>query len=71
MVYDIGGSKYTKNVSVQPAEREKFAINDDEVLQLAQWAVLIEEHYSQVRETYTPMDIEWANLSVKKSGLCS
>ncbi|MEZ2234515.1 phosphoenolpyruvate synthase [Microcoleus sp.] len=60
MVYDIGGSKYTKNVSVATTEREKFAINDDEILQLAQWAVLIEEHYSQVRGTPTPMDIEWA-----------
>ncbi|MEZ2236726.1 phosphoenolpyruvate synthase [Microcoleus sp.] len=60
MVYDIGGSKYTKNVSVATTEREKFAINDDEILQLAQWAVLIEEHYSEVRGTPTPMDIEWA-----------
>ncbi len=60
MVYDIGGSKYTKNVSVAPIEREKFAINDEEILQLAKWAVLIEEHYSQVHGTYTPMDIEWA-----------
>ena len=60
MVYDIGGSKYTKNVSVSPAERGKYALNDDEILQLAEWAVLIEEHYSEVRSTYTPMDIEWA-----------
>ena len=60
MVYDIGGSKYTKNVAVTATERKKFAINDDEILQLARWAVLIEEHYSQVRGTYTPMDIEWA-----------
>ncbi|MBE9119724.1 phosphoenolpyruvate synthase [Tychonema sp. LEGE 07199] len=60
MVYDLGGSKYTKNVSVSPKERGKYAINDDEILQLARWAIQIEEHYSQVRETYTPMDIEWA-----------
>ncbi|EGK84620.1 phosphoenolpyruvate synthase [Microcoleus vaginatus PCC 9802] len=60
MVYDIGGSKYTKNVSVIAAEKNKFAIQDDEILQLAKWAVLIEEHYSKVRGTYTPMDIEWA-----------
>jgi pyruvate, water dikinase len=64
MVYDLGGSKYTKNVSVTPTERRKFAIEDDEVLQLARWAVLIEEHYSQVRGTYTPMDIEWAKDGV-------
>ncbi|MEG4941004.1 phosphoenolpyruvate synthase [Microcoleus sp. F4-D5] len=60
MVYDIGGSKYTKNVSVIAAEKNKFAIQDDEILQLAQWAAVIEEHYSKVRGTYTPMDIEWA-----------
>src|SRR4028119_1867029 len=60
MVYDIGGSKYTKNVSVIAAEKNKFTIQDDEILQLAKWAVLIEEHYSKVRGTYTPMDIEWA-----------
>lgn len=64
MVYDLGGSKYTKNVSVTPTERRKLAIEDDEVLQLARWAVLIEEHYSQVRGTYTPMDIEWAKDGV-------
>ncbi|MEG4120308.1 phosphoenolpyruvate synthase [Microcoleus sp. N9_B4] len=60
MVYDIGGSKYTKNVSVIAAEKNKFAIQDDEILQLAKWAVVIEDHYSKVRGTYTPMDIEWA-----------
>ena len=60
MVYDIGGSKYTKNLAVPATEQDKFAIEDDEILQLALWAVLIEEHYSQVRGTYTPMDIEWA-----------
>lgn len=60
MVYDLGGSKYTKNVSVPLSERGKFAIDDEEILQLAKWAVLIEDHYSQVRGMYTPMDIEWA-----------
>lgn len=60
MVYDIGGSKYTKNVSVDPSEREKFCLTDDEILTLSKWACTIEEHYSSVRGSYTPMDIEWA-----------
>jgi pyruvate,water dikinase len=60
MVYDLGGSKYTKNVPVAPSEREKFAITDDEILVLAKWACIIEDHYSEVRGSYTPMDIEWA-----------
>ncbi len=60
MVYDKGGSKQTKNVSVSHYERQQFALYDAEILQLAHWACLIEEHYSQVRGVYTPMDIEWA-----------
>jgi pyruvate,water dikinase len=60
MVYDVGGTKLTKNVLVQPRLRQRFAISDAEVLQLARWACLIEEHYSQQRGQYTPMDIEWA-----------
>ncbi len=60
MVYDLGGTKLTKNVAVSPAQRNKFALNDDEILQLANWACIIEDHYSQVRGAATPMDIEWA-----------
>jgi pyruvate,water dikinase len=60
MVYDMGSSRLTKNVWVPESEQEKFCLTDDEILQLARWAVQIEEHYSQVRGVYTPMDIEWA-----------
>ncbi|RMF22326.1 MAG: phosphoenolpyruvate synthase [Cyanobacteria bacterium J083] len=60
MIYDVGGSKLTKNVPTSPAERRQYAINDEEILTLAKWACQIEEHYSQIRQTYTPMDMEWA-----------
>lgn len=60
MVYDVGSSRLTKNVRVRQAEQEKFCITDDEILQLARWAVQIEDHYSGVRGICTPMDIEWA-----------
>jgi pyruvate, water dikinase len=59
MIYD-DGSKLTKNVSVSASERDKFALSDQEILQLASWACLIEDHYSQVHGISTPMDIEWA-----------
>lgn len=60
MIYDTGGSKLTKNVSVAQSERVKYALNDEEILALGRWACIIEDHYSQVRGVYTPMDIEWA-----------
>ncbi|MBF1991372.1 phosphoenolpyruvate synthase [Fischerella thermalis] len=59
MIYD-DGSKFTKNVLVTTSEKNKFALTDDEILQLGRWACLIEDHYSQVHGVYTPMDIEWA-----------
>ena len=60
MVYDIGGSKLTKNIPVSDVDRQRYALTDDEILTLARWACIIEDHYSQVRDIYTPMDIEWA-----------
>jgi pyruvate, water dikinase len=60
MVYDLSGSKLTRNIPVSQFDREMFALTEDEILQLAQWTCLIESHYSQVRGVYTPMDIEWA-----------
>ncbi|MDX2255334.1 MAG: phosphoenolpyruvate synthase [Pseudanabaenaceae cyanobacterium bins.39] len=60
MIYDIGGGKLTKNVPVAMPERNKFAIDDDETLKLAEWACIIEDHYSEVRGKLSPMDIEWA-----------
>jgi pyruvate,water dikinase len=64
MIYDVGGTKLTKNISTPTSERIKYAINDEEILQLARWASSIETHYSEVRDTYTPMDIEWAKDGV-------
>lgn len=60
MVYDMGGSKLVKNVPVPTADQTRFALSDDEVLQLASWACDIEAHYSAIRGTDSPMDIEWA-----------
>ncbi|MDG2078901.1 MAG: phosphoenolpyruvate synthase [Pseudomonadales bacterium] len=43
-----------KTVEVDEAERLRFSISDDEVIELAKQAVIIEQHYGR------PMDIEWA-----------
>ncbi len=60
LIYDIGGGKMVKNVPVSPGDRAKFAISDDEILLLARWACIVEDHYSARRGQPTPMDLEWA-----------
>ncbi|WP_205371194.1 phosphoenolpyruvate synthase [Thermoleptolyngbya sp. PKUAC-SCTB121] len=60
MVYDTDGEHLTKTVPVEQSERDRFALSDEDILKLAEWACIIEDHYSQTHGTYTPMDIEWA-----------
>ncbi len=60
LVYDVGGSKMTKNIPVAPDEACRFALSDDDILQLAHWACEIENHYSDQRGSFCPMDMEWA-----------
>ncbi|MBD2056122.1 phosphoenolpyruvate synthase [Oculatella sp. FACHB-28] len=60
MVYDIGGSRPTTNLPVPKVDQGKYALEDDEILKLAEWACIIEDHYSNVRDAYSPMDVEWA-----------
>ena len=60
LIYDTGGSRMVKNVPVPPGDRARFALSDDDILQLARWACIIEDHYSAKRGQATPMDIEWA-----------
>ena len=55
MIYSVNGSKETtKNVTVADEDRNKFVLNDNEILKLSKWACIIEEHYNK------PMDMEWA-----------
>ncbi|MDT7042775.1 phosphoenolpyruvate synthase [Candidatus Nitronereus thalassa] len=60
LIYDVGGSKMVKNVPVSPEDRTRFAITDEEILTLARWGCIIEDHYSAKRGRPSPMDIEWA-----------
>jgi pyruvate, water dikinase len=64
LIYDVGGGKMVKNVPVPPDDRARFAISDDEILTLARWACVIEEHYSAKKGRPTPMDMEWAKDGV-------
>ncbi len=54
MIYATEGGETIKNVATSSKERQAFVLTDEEILQLARWAVAIESHYG------TPMDMEWA-----------
>lgn len=54
MVYARRAGQPVRNVPTAAHERRSFVLDDAEILQLARWAVAIEQHYG------TPMDMEWA-----------
>ena len=54
MVYSSGTDEPTKNIDTPIEKREQFTLSDAEVLKLARWILIIEQHYGK------PMDVEWA-----------
>ncbi|MFA6089116.1 MAG: phosphoenolpyruvate synthase [Candidatus Woesearchaeota archaeon] len=60
MIYDEGGQKLTKNIPTPLDKRKQFTLNEEEVLTLARWACIIEDHYSWKAGHFKPMDMEWA-----------
>jgi pyruvate,water dikinase len=60
MVYSLTDEVTVRNVPTTLAERHRYVLDDDEILKLAEWACIIEEHYSKEAGHFRPMDIEWA-----------
>ncbi|WP_277074968.1 phosphoenolpyruvate synthase [Simonsiella muelleri] len=50
--------KSVQTVDVPVADRKKFSISNEEITELAKYALIIEEHYNR------PMDIEWGRDGV-------
>jgi pyruvate,water dikinase len=64
LIYSRRGGHSTRIVPVPAEERERLCLTDDEVLTLAKWGCMIEEHYAAKAGRPTPMDIEWAKDGV-------
>src|SRR5262249_249326 len=47
-------------------EMEHFCLNDDQILQLARMVLIIEKHYTELKGSWCPMDIEWAQDGTDK-----
>ena len=56
MIYhpDPSADEPVLNIDTTPEEQGQYVLNDDEILKLAKWTCIIEDHYQKA------MDIEWA-----------
>lgn len=60
MIYDEHGKRLVKTVPVSVADQNKFCLSDDDIIALAQQVVAIEQRYTELKGSWSPMDIEWA-----------
>ena len=51
----------TVNIRTLSRKQKKYVLSDEEIITLAKWAQLIEEHYQK------PMDIEWAKDGISNA----
>ncbi|MCS7199708.1 MAG: phosphoenolpyruvate synthase [Caldimicrobium sp.] len=54
LVYGNSLRRPLKEVKTTKEEKLSYVLSEEEILKLAQWAIIIEDHYGR------PMDIEWA-----------
>ncbi|HEX5485297.1 phosphoenolpyruvate synthase [Limnobacter sp.] len=60
MEFDLekASGRSVRTVDVAPEQRNRYSLNDDDVIELAKYAMIIEKHYGR------PMDIEWGKDGV-------
>ncbi|MBN2179271.1 MAG: phosphoenolpyruvate synthase [Deltaproteobacteria bacterium] len=59
MVYSSNTEDPVAIIPVAEDERKQFCISEDDILTLARWTTIIEDHYSAQAGFFKPMDIEW------------
>jgi pyruvate,water dikinase len=60
MVYGDDPDERVKIIPVDKSTQNKFCLDEEKILQLAKWVVIIEKYYSKLKGYWCPMDIEWA-----------
>lgn len=63
IVYAHGDNGLVQKVLTTEHEQTHFSLTDDEVLTLARHVLIIEQHYSGIKGSWSPMDVEWAKDS--------
>jgi pyruvate,water dikinase len=60
MVYGDDPDERVKIIPTERALRDRFCLSDDSIIKLSKWVQQIEEYYTNKKQKWTPMDVEWA-----------
>jgi pyruvate, water dikinase len=60
MVYGDDPDERVKIIPVEKSVQNKFCLNDQQIMLLAKWVMIIEKYYTRLKGHWCPMDVEWA-----------
>ena len=60
MVYTDDETRPVRTIVTSEEEQRRYVLTDDEIITLARWACIIEDHYTNATGIFRPMAIEWA-----------
>jgi len=60
MVYTDDETRPVRTIATSDEEQHRYVLTDGEIITLARWACIIEDHYTDTTGVFRPMAIEWA-----------
>jgi pyruvate,water dikinase len=60
MVYGDNTDQRVRIIPADDQQRQRFCLDDRQVLQLARWVIAIEDYYTRLKGKWCPVDTEWA-----------
>jgi pyruvate, water dikinase len=60
MVYTEDETRPVRTIATSEEEQRRYVLTDAEIITLADWACIIEDHYYQTTGIFKPIAIEWA-----------
>ena len=60
LIYSKKGCQRLEKVLVDKKDMNSLSLNEDQILQLANYVLTIEEYYTKIKNEKCPVDVEWA-----------
>ncbi|MCB9251898.1 MAG: phosphoenolpyruvate synthase [Flavobacteriales bacterium] len=60
MVYGDDPDERVKTIPVDKGLQSLYCLDEDRIIQLSKWVSSIENHYTELKGQWCPMDVEWA-----------
>ncbi len=60
MIYSVQRGETVEVIDTSSLESATFCLNNEQILLLANWVMIIEDYYTKLKGKWCPMDVEWA-----------